>query len=137
MQIPSTFNRWKNSFCQLLNVHGLNDIRQAEMHTTEPLVTESSTFKVETATEKLERYKSPGTDQILAKLIQAGGNTLHSETHKLIPIWNKEELPQQWKKSITVSVYKKGDKTDCSNYRTLSLLPTTYKILSNILVSRC
>jgi hypothetical protein len=33
-------------------------------------------------------------------------------------------------------VYKKGDKTDCSNYRGISLFSTTYKILSNILLSR-
>jgi len=32
-------------------------------------------------------------------------------------IWNKEELQQQWKESTTVPVYKRSDKTDCSNYR--------------------
>jgi hypothetical protein len=45
-------------------------------------------------------------------------------------------LPEQWKESIIVRIYKKGDKTDCSNYRGISLLSTTYKILSNIMLSR-
>jgi hypothetical protein len=61
---------------------------------------------------------------------------LHSEIHKLIMlIWNKEELPHQWKESIVVPIHKKGDKTDCSNYRGMSFLSTSY-ILSNILLSK-
>jgi hypothetical protein len=43
-------------------------------------------------------------------------------------------LPQQWKESIIVPIYKKGDNTDCNNYRGISLLSTVYKILSNILL---
>jgi sorting nexin-29 len=91
---------------------------------------------VEIAIGKLKSYKSPGTDQILAELIKAGGETLHSEIHRLICcIWNKEELPQQWKESIIVPINKKGDKTDCNNYRGISDLSTAYKILSNILLA--
>ena len=57
--------------------------------------------------------------------------------HKLITfIWKKEKLPEEWKESIIAPVHKKGDKTDCNNYRGISLLPTTYNILSNILLSR-
>jgi hypothetical protein len=51
---------------------------------------------VEIAIGKLKSYKSPGTDNIPAELIKAGGETLYSEIHRLICcIWNKEELPQQ------------------------------------------
>ena len=35
------------------------------------------------------------------------------QIHKLIvSIWNKEELPEEWKESIIVPIHKKGDKTD-------------------------
>jgi hypothetical protein len=115
---------------------GKNDVRQTEVHTAEPLVPEPSDSEVEMAIEKLKGQKSPGTDQIPAELIKAGGRTIRSESHKLInSIWNKEELPEQWKESATVPIYKKGDKTECSNYRGISLLSTTYKILPNILLS--
>jgi hypothetical protein len=39
-----------------LNVLGVNDVRQTEIHIAEPLVPEPSDFKVEMAIEKLERY---------------------------------------------------------------------------------
>jgi hypothetical protein len=51
-------------------------------------------------------------------------------------IWNNEELPQQWKECIIIPVHKKGNKTDCYNYHGILLLSTTYKILSNIPLSR-
>jgi len=51
-------------------------------------------------------------------------------------MWNKDKFPEKWNESITVPIYKKGGKTDCSNYISISLLPTTYKISSNILLSR-
>jgi hypothetical protein len=37
-------------------------------------------------------------------------------------IWNNEELPKEWKESKAVPIYKKGDKTDCSNYTGISLV---------------
>jgi hypothetical protein len=130
-------NRWKNYFCQLLNVHGAGGVRQTEMHTAELFVLEPSALKSEVAIGKLKRYKSPDVDQIPAEKIQAGEETLRSEIHKLSElIWNEAQLPHQWKESIVVPIHKKGDKTDCSNYQGISLLFTSYKILPNILLSR-
>jgi hypothetical protein len=119
-------NKWKNYFSQLLNVHRVSDVRQMEIHTAEPLVPDISLSEVEIAIAKLKRYKSPGRDEILAELIRAGGKILRYKIHKLInSIWNKQELPDQWKESVIVPVHKKDEKTDCSNYRSISLLSTS------------
>jgi hypothetical protein len=106
-------NRWKYYFSQLLVVHNVSDVRQIEVHMAEPLVPGPNCLEVEIAIAKLKKYKSPGSDQIPAELIQSGGKMLLSAIHKLIySVWNKEELPDQWKDSIIVPVHKKGDKTD-------------------------
>jgi len=40
-------------------------------------VPEPSAFEIQMAIENLRRYKSPGSDQIPAELIKAGGRTIH------------------------------------------------------------
>ncbi|KAJ4433510.1 hypothetical protein ANN_15819 [Periplaneta americana] len=96
-----------------------------------------NTCQIEIAIENLKNYKSPGIDQIPAELIQEGGSALSKEIYKLVlAIWEKEIVPEQWKESIIVPIFKKGDKTNCSNFRGISLLLTSYKILSNILLRR-
>jgi hypothetical protein len=133
----SIMARCRNYFSQILNVHRVSDVRQAEIHTAEALVREPSVLGVELAIEKLKSHKSPCINQIPAELIKARCKTIRCAVHKLIiSVWNKEELPEEWKESIIVPIHKKGDKTDCNNYRGISLLPATYKILSNILLSR-
>jgi hypothetical protein len=47
-----------------------------------------------------------------------------------------DELPEEWKESIIVPIYTRGDKTDCRKYRGISLLSTMYKILFNIMLSK-
>ena len=64
--------RWRNYFSQLFNVHGVKDVRQAEIHTAEPLKPEPSAAEFELAIDKIKSHKSPGIDQIPAELIKAG-----------------------------------------------------------------
>jgi len=60
----SIMARWRKHFSQLLNVHGVNDVRHTEIHTAEPLVPKLSAFEVELPIEKLKSHKSPGIDHI-------------------------------------------------------------------------
>ena len=87
---------------------------------------EPNTFEIEMAIEKLRRHKSPGIDKIPAEFIKAGDRTTRSEIYKLInSLWNEEELSEEWKGSIIIPIYRKGDIAHCSNYRGISLLSTT------------
>jgi hypothetical protein len=73
---------------------------------------------VEMATGKLKRQKPPDIDHIPAELIKAGSTAICSEIYKLINyIRDKVEMPVEWKESIIVPVYKKGDKANCRDYR--------------------
>jgi hypothetical protein len=158
-------NWWKNYFSQLLNAHRISFVRQTEIHAAKPLVLDHSPIEVEIYIAGFKKHKSSSGDQISAELLKAGDEALRSEIHKLITsVWSKEKLPDQWKESVIVPVYKKGDKIEYSNYTGLQkyfffqlhgiflvnfmfsrmlnpkiskdiLLPTSCRILSNI-VSR-
>jgi hypothetical protein len=77
-------------------VHYVSDVRQVEVHTAEKLVPGPSRLEVEIAIVNLKKYKFPGNDQIVADVIQSGGEILLSAIHKLINyIWNKVEYSDQ------------------------------------------
>jgi hypothetical protein len=100
-------NRWKNYFSQLLNVHNVSEVRLIEVDIAEPLVPGPSRLEVQIAIAKLKKYTSAGSDEIPAELIRAGAEMLLSAIHKLInSVWNKEELPDQWKESYCTSSQK-------------------------------
>ena len=105
----SILGRYRYSFSQLLNIHGVTDVSQTEIN-TELLVPGPSVFEFKLAIEKLKGHKSPGVYQIPAELIKAEGRIIRYEIHTLIiSILKKEELPEEWWESIIVLVYNKGD----------------------------
>ena len=45
-------------------------------------------------------------------------------------------IPQELKDAVTVTLFKKGDKSDCSNYRGITLLSIAGKVLARVLLNR-
>jgi hypothetical protein len=61
-------------------------------------------------------------------------STLPSEVHKFSHLFGIKI--NQWKEFVIVPIYKKSSQTECSNSCGISLLPASYNILPNILLSR-
>ena len=93
--------------------------------------------EVEEAIRTLKSNKSPGSDGITAEMIQAGGEQLTHEIHSLCnKAWHEGVIPEEWGKSILIPIPKKGDLSECANYRTISLISHTGKILLTVLLNR-
>ena len=59
------------------------------------------------------------------------------QIRQLIQIcWDSKDLPNDWQTARVQSIFKKGDPSDCNNYRPISLLCIGYKLLATILLSR-
>ena len=74
----------RKHFSQLLNVHGVSEIRQTEIDTAEPLVPESSTFEFNVGIGKLRKPNSLGIYQIQAELNKQGVGIIRPEIHILL-----------------------------------------------------
>lgn len=131
--------RWKEHFMDVLNGRDTKEITEIVSKGGNQL-NEGDEIKleeVESAIRKLKNGKAPGTDNIKAELIKYMGNAGNLLLHEIInEAWRNKTVPREWKRSIIVPIYKKGDRKECSNYRGVSLLCTAYKIYERIIEQR-
>ena len=78
--------------------------------------------------------KASGGDQIPVELLQIlkddAVKVLHSICQK---IWKTQQWPQDWKRSVFISIPKKGNAKECSNYCTIALISDASKVMLKIL----
>ena len=134
--------RWTEHFRELLNrptPDSPQDIPPAE--TELPINCDKpSKAEIKKAIMTLRSGKAAGPDEIPAEAIKADIDTAVKMLYSLFSkIWEKEEVPAQWKEGIIIRLptkHKKGDLRDCSNYRGIMLLSTPGKVLNRVLLER-
>ena len=84
----------------------------------------------------LKNGKSPSPDNFPSELLKKHGGESIIEIFTTIcqQIWKTKKWPDQWTKSLIIPIPKKADSRKCSNYRTLSLISYSSKILPGIII---
>ncbi|KAI8516527.1 hypothetical protein Bbelb_051080 [Branchiostoma belcheri] len=94
--------------------------------------------EVSKAIDSLRSGKAPGMDGIPPEVIKSAKGVLLPELHDLLcQCWEEGEIPQDLKDSNIITLYKnKGDRSDCNNYRGISLLSIVGKIFARVVLGR-
>ena len=98
-------------------------------------VHEISREEVKNAIEKIKKGKAPGCSGLPIDLIKHLGESGVDMTHEILKrVWEEEQMPEEWKKSEIVPIYKqKGDPLECGNFRGIKLLEHGMKMFEKIL----
>uniref|UniRef100_A0A8D8TV43 Craniofacial development protein 2 n=1 Tax=Cacopsylla melanoneura TaxID=428564 RepID=A0A8D8TV43_9HEMI len=130
--------RWTEYFSELLEANE----PEGELEYTYPDTVENE-MPIPTAEEiqdiisKLKNNKASGEDEIYAEFVKNGGQELvFRTTHLIQQIWEREKIPDEWRVALITPILKKNDPLICDNYRGISLLNVTYKIMSILLLNR-
>ena len=85
---------------------------------------------------KLPERDRPVSCGIQVERVKAGGYTMVQWLKVLNVVWRSGKTPQEWREAIIIPIYKKGCRTECSNYRGISLLSVVGKIYARIVSDR-
>lgn len=133
-------NRWVEYFDEVLNIGNYEEQtrEQEEFHNNgQEVIEEPTDQEIEEECKKLKNNKSSGENGIPAEVLKYVGGSLKKRISTLIKrIWHEERMPQQWRNALICPIPKKGSKTNCENYRGISLLDVTYKVLARIIRNR-
>ena len=137
---------WEEHFNKVHNPEELNDetnvnlteeIFGPEEVRDEELDAEITQEEIKQSINKLKAGKAAGLDEIGPELIKLAEPRVSAYLHKLFnKIYNTGNFPIEWAKAIIVPLLKKGEVTNCDNYRGISLLSIISKLFAAILNRR-
>ena len=148
IKIPDIpIQRWEEHFHKVHNPDSENVVTddtgevnvndQEEIITDEELDAEISQEEIKRTINKLKAGKAAGIDQISPELLKLAEPGVLSYLGSLFnSIYSTSYFPVEWAKAIVVPLLKKGDDTNCDNYRGISLLSIVSKIFTSILNKR-
>lgn len=120
------------------NCSGKNDDHlPVESQNRVKMSTQMDIKSVESLAKALKNRKAPGVDELHNEMIKYGRRDLHTELTKLFQkVLTDGNVPSDWKRSITIPIFKKGDKKRPENYRGVTLLSAAMTLFTRILTNK-
>ncbi|XP_039303552.1 DNA ligase 1-like [Solenopsis invicta] len=116
---------------------GAEEKKQAKEQEVRETDEELKEAEIITAINRLKKGKAAGIDGIPMKAWKYGGSKIRKRFVNLVKkIWKEKEIPEDWKKSVIVTIQKKGDTEKAENYRGVALLCTVYKVYAEVIKKR-
>ena len=121
-----------------------NTVSHSALETIERLPTmdeldaEPTVVELSKATDSLASGKAPGSDGIHPDLIKHCKTTLLLPLHVVLcQCWQEGSVPQDTRDAKIITLYKnKGERSDCNNYRGISLLSVDGKVFARVILIR-
>ena len=137
--------RWARFFGTLLNSKSDNlrlDIIEElpQWPITHALGVEPTENELIGALRSMANAKAVGPDELPVELLKLGINhdpTVLREFHRVINrVWHQREVPQRWRDAVIKVLHKTKDRTECGNYRGISLVAHAGKVLLKVVATR-
>ena len=95
-------------------------------------------YELKRALESITRNKASGGDGIPVELFQILKDDAVKVLHSICQqIWETQQWPEDWERSVFIPIPKKGNARECSNYRTIALISHASQVMLKILQARC
>ena len=130
-----TLERWHEHFRSVLNVSSVFCDTTIDLMPVLPL--RESMGSPPSSEEIWEAGRATGKNSLLPELLKCCEADLLEYIHDLfVAVWEERKVPEEWRDALLVPVPKKGDLTQCDNWRGISLLDTMEKLFDKVLQRR-
>ena len=133
-------HRWQEHFNNVLNRPEpvapavVYDRQPNEIDVSDECITRQ---EIKQALKNMKNGKAAGMDSITTELLKADIETTACVLEDLFrAVWESEEIPEDWNCGLIVKLPKKGNLTDCGNWRGITLLSVPAKVMGRVIITR-
>lgn len=137
----SANKRWREHFQTVLNIRSRFDrptiLSVAQRPIREAMATPPTADEIMRAISRTKNRKATGSSGISAELLKSAGPVFIDRLVELLAsVWRDGQVPRDWVDAVLVPIPKKGDLSNCDNWRGISLLDVAGKVAARLIADR-